>query len=83
MQAFLKFICAKLGIAPTLHLKLQSNFSCCENFLKYKWEFISTQHLHVVASSILMMLNSAAMADTCSRVNLVCLFRKMHLLALP
>jgi len=30
--SFLKLICAKLGI---LHLKYQSNFSCCENFRKY------------------------------------------------
>jgi len=30
--SFFKLICAKLGIDWTLHLKLQSNFWCCENF---------------------------------------------------
>jgi len=51
-----------------------------------QWEFIRTQHLHAVASSIAKLPNdafvSAATADACSMVNLVCLFMKMHLLAL-
>jgi len=49
-------------------------------------EFIRTQHLHVVASSIAKLPNdafvSAATADTRSMVDLVCLFMKPHLLAL-
>jgi len=36
MQAFLKLICAKLGIdCRLLHLNLQSNFTCCKNVRKY------------------------------------------------
>jgi len=49
-------------------------------------EFIRTQHLHVVASSIVKLPNddfvSVVTADTCFIVNLVCLFMKLHLLAL-
>jgi len=51
-----------------------------------QWEFIRTQHLHAVASSIAKHCDdafvSAAMADTCSMVNLVRLFMKLYLLAL-
>jgi len=53
---------------------------------KVQREFIRTQHLHVVASSIAKLPSaafvSAAKADACSMVNLVCLFTKTHLLAL-
>jgi len=48
-----------------------------QNLPEVQWEFIRTQHLHVVASSIAKLLDgfvSAAMADACSIVNLVCLW---------
>ena len=49
-------------------------------------EFICTQHLHVVASSIAKppvdAFVSVVTADARSMVNLVCLFMKPHLLAL-
>jgi len=49
-------------------------------------EFIRTQHLHVAASSIVKLPDdaflSAATADACSMLNLVCMFMKPHLLAL-
>jgi len=49
-------------------------------------EFIRTQHLHVVASSIAKFPDyvfvSVVTADACFMVNLVCLFMKPHLLAL-
>jgi len=49
-------------------------------------EFIRTQHLHVVASSIAKLPDdafvSAATADACSMVNLFCLFMKPHPLGL-
>jgi len=48
--------------------------------------FVRTQHLHVAASSIAKLPDdafvSAAMTDACSMVNLVCLFMKLHPLAL-
>jgi len=54
--------------------------------LEVQREFIRTQHLHVVASNIAKLNDDAfilaAMADACSMVNLVCLFMKLHLLAL-
>jgi len=54
--------------------------------LEVQREFIRTQHLHVVASNIVKLNDDAfilaAMADACSMVNLVCLFMKLHLLAL-
>jgi len=82
MQAFfLKLICAKLGIDWTSAPWLQSNVSCCENFWKYNGR------LGVYSYSSIEKLPddpfvSAATADTCSMVNLVCLFMKPHLLAL-
>jgi len=49
-------------------------------------EFIRTQHLHTVASSIAKLPDDAFIsvvtADTCFMINLVCLFMKPHLLAL-
>jgi len=49
-------------------------------------EFIRTQHLHVVASSLAKLPNDAFVsvvtADARSMVNFVCLFMKPHLLAL-
>jgi len=49
-------------------------------------DFIRTQHQRAVASSIAKLPNdafvSAATADACSMVNLVCLFMKPYLLAL-
>jgi len=51
-----------------------------------QWEFICTQHLHVVASSIAKLPDdvfvSAAMANARSMVNLVGLFMKPYLLVL-
>jgi len=51
-----------------------------------QWEFIRTQHLHMAALSIAKLPDdvfvSAATANACSMVNLVCLFMKPHLLAL-
>jgi len=53
---------------------------------KVQREFISTQQLHVVASSIAKLPDdafvSAATADACSMINLVCLFMKPYLLVL-
>jgi len=51
-----------------------------------QWEFIRTQHLHAVASSIAKLRDDAFVpavtADACSMVNLVRLLMKLHLLAL-
>jgi len=51
-----------------------------------QWEFIRTQHRHVIASCIAKLPSDAfvlaATADACSMINLVCLFMKPHLLAL-
>ena len=92
--SFSKLICAKLRIKWTSAPKFQSNFSSCKNFRNYNRSYsynrnynrIRTQHLHMVASSIAEFPNiafvSAAMADACSMVNLVCLFMKLHLLVL-
>jgi len=82
-ESFFKLICAKLGIdwtsAPPVPVKL----FVLPKLPKVQWEFIRTQHLHMVASSIAKLPDvSAATADTCSMVNLVCLFMKPHLLAL-
>jgi len=57
-----------------------------QKLLEVQWEFICTQHLHVVVSSIAKLPNDAfvvaATADTRFMVNLVLLFMKLHLLAL-
>jgi len=87
MKAFLKLICAKLGIdwisAPQVAVKLFVLRKCPE----VQQEFIRTQQLHVVASSNAKLRDdafvSAAMADACFMVNLVRLFMKPHLLAGP
>jgi len=55
-------------------------------FLEVQREFVCTQHLHLVASSIAKLPDdafvSAVTANACSMVNLVCLFMKSRLLAL-
>jgi len=83
--SFLKLICAKLGIdwtsAPSVPVKL----FLLRKLPEVQREFIRTQHLHVVASSIAKLPDdtfvSIATANARSMVNLVCLFMKPHLLA--
>ena len=85
MQALFKLICAKLlvGIDWTSALKLVKLF-VLRKLPEVQREFIRTQHLHVLASSIAKLPDafvSAAAADACSMVNLVylcksCLFMK-------
>jgi len=86
MQAFFKLICAKLGIDCSFAPKVTVKFFMLRKLPEVQPEFIRTQHLHVVASSIAKLSDdafvSAATADACSMVNLVCLFMKPHLLAL-
>jgi len=86
MQTFKKLICAKLGIDCTsAHLSYSQTFRAT-NLPEVQREFICTQHLHMVASSIVKLPDdafvSAATADVCTMVNLVCVFMKPHLLAL-
>jgi len=66
--------------------KLQSKRFVLRKLPEVQREFIRTQHMHAVASSTAKLLHgafvSAATADACSMVDLVCLFMKPHLQAL-
>ena len=81
-----KLICSKLGINWTFASQVPVKFFVLPKLPKVQREFIRTQHLHVVASSIAKLPDdafvSAATAGACSMVNLVRLFMKPHLLAL-
>ena len=92
--SFFKLICSKLDINWTFASQVPVKFFVLPKLPKVQREFIHTQHLHVVASSIVHVVASsiaklpddafvsAATAGACSMVNLVRLFMKPHLLAL-
>jgi len=86
MQACSKLICAKLGIDWTFAPWVMVKLFVLRKLPEVQRDFIHTQHLHVVASSIAKLHDdafvSAATADMCFMVNLVRLFMKPHLLAL-
>jgi len=72
MQAFLKLIGAKLGIDWTSVPEVTVKLFVLRKLPEIHREFIRTQHLHVVASSIAKLRDdafvSAATADACFMV---------------
>ena len=84
--SFFKLICAKLGIDWTSPLLVPVKLFVLWKLPEVQREFIRTQHVHMVASSIAKLTDDAfvlaATADARFMVNLVCLFMKLHQLAL-
>ena len=76
--SFLKLICTKLGIDWTFAPEVPVKLCVLPKLPEVQQEFICTQHLHVVASSIAKLPDDAFVsvvtADVCFMVNLsVCL----------